>query len=70
VASRAGTAAAALTAEQILVRYVEPVFVPEDEVCLHVFEGPTREAVAEAARRAQISAERVLLATITTSKRR
>ena len=59
-----------MSAAQILVRYVESVFVPEDEVCLHLFEGPTREAVAETAQRAQISAERVLLATITTSKRR
>jgi len=30
------------------VRYVRSIFTPEDELCLHVFESPSRERLEEA----------------------
>jgi hypothetical protein len=66
---RAQSAAAALSAEHVLTRLVQSLFVPEDEVCLHLFEAPNRTAATEAAHRAGISTERVLLATLKDTRR-
>jgi hypothetical protein len=42
------------------VRYVLTIFVPVDEVCFHLFEAESAEAVARAAERASISSARIV----------
>jgi Protein of unknown function (DUF4242) len=41
------------------VRYVRTTFLPEDEICFHFFEAPSREAVLEAARKAGLADARI-----------
>lgn len=36
------------------------IFIPEDEICFHLFEGPSAEAVWEVSERAGIACERVV----------
>ena len=45
------------------VRHVRSTFLPEDEICFHLFEAPSREAVCEAFERAGIPYERMSEAT-------
>ena len=45
------------------VRHVRSTFLPDDEICFHLFEGPSREAVCEALERAGIPYERMSEAT-------
>ena len=56
---RARAAAAELSRSGSRVRHVRTTFLPEDELCLHVFEASSREAVLEAARRAGLPDARV-----------
>lgn len=42
------------------VVHVRSYFVPEDEMCMHVFEAPSREAVEELASAAGLEVERVI----------
>jgi hypothetical protein len=42
------------------VRYVRSIFVPEDEICLYLFEADTSDSVREATVRAGISALRIV----------
>lgn len=49
--------------EGALVRFLERIFVPEDETCLVIYEAESVEAVVEAARRAGLDFERVTEAT-------
>ena len=49
-------AAAAQMAE---VRYVRSIFVPDDELCMHLFDAASMDAVSEVTRRAGISADRI-----------
>ena len=56
---RARRATEDLRGEGTLVRLVRSVFVPEDETCLYLYEAGSAEAVREAARRAELPAERV-----------
>jgi hypothetical protein len=58
--ARARLAAAALAAEGCRVRHLHTTFVPEDELCLHVFEASCLEAVTEAMRRAALAADRIV----------
>jgi hypothetical protein len=51
-ASRARSAAEAVSRAGTQVRYVRSIFVPEDETCFHLFESSSREAVAAVAERA------------------
>jgi hypothetical protein len=46
--------------EGAAVRYLRSVFLRGDEIGFLLFEGPSQDAVAEAARRAAITFERVL----------
>jgi Nickel responsive protein SCO4226-like len=55
----ASLAAEALTREGTPVRCLSSIFVPEDETCFHVLDGPSSEAVAETAKRAGISTPRI-----------
>jgi hypothetical protein len=57
---RARAAAAALSAEGTRVRHLRSVFVPEDEMCLHFFEAPATDAVAEVSRRARFLYDRIV----------
>jgi hypothetical protein len=62
VAARARSAAEALAGSGTDIRYLRSVFVPTDEFCFVLYEGSSAEAVAEAARRAAISFERIVAA--------
>ena len=42
------------------VRYRRAIFVPADEVCFHLVDGPSADAVGDVVRRAGISAQRIL----------
>jgi hypothetical protein len=53
-------AARAVTSEASAVRYVESIYVPEDEPCFHVFEGASAAAIPEAAQHASLSLQRVV----------
>lgn len=59
-ARRARTAARELAREGESVRYVRSTFLPGDETCFHVFEAASEEAVAEACRRAELGAPRIV----------
>jgi Nickel responsive protein SCO4226-like len=63
-AARADSASEQLCREGTPVRFLRSIFLPGDEICFLVFEGPSDEAVAEAARRAEIAFERVLPAEV------
>jgi len=60
VAARARDAAAELARAGAALHYLDAIFVPEDEMCLFVFEADSPELVREAGRRAGFSVERVL----------
>jgi hypothetical protein len=55
-AARARAAAAAMQGEGIRVRFLRSVFVPEDDACFLLYEGPTSQSVREAAARAGLAA--------------
>jgi Nickel responsive protein SCO4226-like len=59
-ASRARVAAEELASEGWRVRHLHTTFVPEDEMCLHVFEASSIDAVNEAMRRAALAADRIV----------
>ena len=59
VEARVREAAIELSESGTPVRYVRSIFVPEDETCFHLLDGPSREAVAETAKRAGISTPRI-----------
>ena len=59
-AARAKATTAEMTAEGTPVRYLRSTFVPGEEKCFCLFEGPSEEAVIEANRRAEIPLERVV----------
>jgi hypothetical protein len=59
---RARTAATQLRAEGMKVQFLRSIFLPGDEICFLLFEGPCEAVVAEATRRAEIAFERVLTA--------
>ena len=58
-AARAKATTAAMTTEGTPVRYLRSTFVPGEDKCYCLFEGPTEEAVREANGRAKIPFERV-----------
>lgn len=60
VVGRARAAADELAREGVLVRHLECIFVPEDEMCLLLYEAASPELVLEASQRAGIECERVL----------
>jgi hypothetical protein len=42
------------------VRYLRSIFVPSDEMCLHLFEAGSAEAVREAIERVGLAADRIV----------
>ena len=58
--ARARTAAEGLAREGAPVRHLRSTHVPEDEMCLLLYEAPNRELALEASRRAGVTSERVL----------
>jgi len=59
-AARIRAASAGVEPERIAVRYLSSLLMPGDELCLHLFEGPSREAVRVAAVRAGLDPLRVI----------
>lgn len=59
-ARQARRAAEALGREGIRVRYVRSTFMPEDEICLHVFEADSAEDVRSVGTRARIEFDRIV----------
>jgi hypothetical protein len=57
--TRARQAAEEIQGEGKPVRFLRAIFVPEDDVCLFLYEGPSAEVVREAASRAQLRAPQV-----------
>jgi hypothetical protein len=57
--ARLQAAATELTAADLSVRYVRSIFVPDDEVCFHVFEASSADTVEQVGRRAQLTFDRV-----------
>ena len=58
--ARARAAAEELAREGAPVRHLRSTHVPEDEMCLLLYEAPNRELALEASRRAGVTSERVL----------
>jgi uncharacterized protein DUF4242 len=52
-------AALARAASETEIRFVDSILVPEDEIVLCVFEGPSAAAVSDASRRSGLPSERV-----------
>ena len=59
VESRVSAAAAELTTPEAEVRYLRSIFVPDDELCMHLFDAASADAVSGVARRAGISVDRI-----------
>jgi hypothetical protein len=59
-AARARAAADTLRSSGTVVRYVRSIYIPEDETCFFVYEADTRDAVRDAAGRAELQVERIL----------
>lgn len=57
--ARARRAAEEMRAEGTPVRFLRSVFVPEDESCFFLYEGPSAEAVRAAAGRAELTVAHV-----------
>jgi hypothetical protein len=60
VEASARAAAEELAREGAPLRHLDCIFVPEDEMCLLMYEADSPELVREASRRAGIECERVL----------
>jgi hypothetical protein len=61
-ADRLAAGAAELTGKGTPVSYLDTLFLPGDETCLHVLEAPSEADVLAVAERAAIEVERVVLA--------
>ena len=57
---RARAAAEDLGREGMVVRYVRTTFLPDDEMCFHVFEADSAGEVEEVCRRAHIEHARIV----------
>jgi hypothetical protein len=68
-AERARAAAEQLTREGTPVRYLRPIYIPEDETCFHLYEAASAEVVREATRRAALPFERITAAVHKTKER-
>jgi hypothetical protein len=60
IVRRARAAAEAITAAGTSVDYLGAIAIVEDEMCFHLYAGPSAVAVSEAARRAAIPVDRIV----------
>lgn len=60
IGRRARTAAEQLSREGVPIRYVRTTYLPDDEMCFHLFEAGTLAAVEEASRRAALGRARIV----------
>ena len=58
-ATRARDAAEQMRREGERVRFLRSIFVPEDDACFFLYEGPSAQSVTAAARRAKLGVRRV-----------
>jgi hypothetical protein len=58
--ARARAASRELAREGTPVSYLRSIFVPEDEICFHLFEAPSAEAVLEATKQARLAVDRIV----------
>jgi hypothetical protein len=61
-AARARIASEQMASEGKRVRYLRTIFVPQDEICFHLYEAQAADVVGEASLRAQIAYERIVRA--------
>jgi len=59
IEQRVRTAAAALSRSGAEVRFLRSIYVPTDETCFHLFDGPSIEVVEAVGRRAELTFNRV-----------
>ena len=57
---RARAAARKLSQNGVAVRHIRTTLLPGDETCFHLFEAPSRDAVAEACRLAGLETPRIV----------
>ena len=57
---RARTAAEEMARDGTPVRYVRALYLPTDEICFLLYEGPAAHAVGETVRRAAIGFDRIV----------
>lgn len=69
VADRLRRAAAELSDSGTRVRYLHPIFVPDDETCFHLLDAVSSHAAAEVTRRAGVSPQRISEAVRDTTER-
>ena len=62
VEQRARDAADEVSRSGIPVRYVRSIYVPEDEICFHLFDAESVGAVRTVTERAQLEAQRIVTA--------
>ena len=60
VAARLTAGARHVSPEGSSVRYVDTIFLPDDETCLHLFEADTEAEVRAVTRQAGIDADRIV----------
>jgi hypothetical protein len=61
-ATRARIASEQVASEGKHVRYLRTIFVPQDEICFHLYEAHASDVVGEASLRARIAYERIVRA--------
>jgi hypothetical protein len=60
IEQRARDAATLFSQAGTAVRYVRSIYVPEDEICFHLFDAASVEAVRQASDDAQLDAQRIV----------
>ena len=60
VAARLNAGARQVSPDGTSVRYVDTIFLPDDETCLHLFEAASEADVRAVTRRARIEVDRIV----------
>jgi hypothetical protein len=64
VVARARSLTAAARRARVPLTFLRSIYLPDDEVCFLIFEARSAEAIAKAARNAEIAFERIVEATL------